>query len=77
MYINLIKEKVHKNGDITFGFDVDNELKNIVLKKYGKKKYTKKLGTLFILEGLRNGLINDVDKLFEEAKILNKIGKEI
>lgn len=73
MFITLVKEKVYKNGDIKFTFDVDDEFKSLVLKKYNKKTYTDKLGTLFILDVLRNDLISEIDKLFDKAKKLNNV----
>lgn len=73
MLIELKEEKKYKNGDTKFTFDIDDEFKSIVIKAYNKKTYTNKLGTLFILDSLRNSLVKDIDELFEKAKVLNNI----
>jgi len=72
MKIELIKERVLKNGDSIFTFELDAEVRKIIEQKYNKK-YSNSLAKLFILDALKNSLFNELDKDFEEAKKLNKI----
>jgi hypothetical protein len=72
MRLELTKEKRLKNGDNIFTFELDEEVKQVIEKKYNKK-YSVKLAKLFILEGLKNSLLNELDKDFEMAKKINKI----
>lgn len=73
MNITLIEEKKHKNGDTTFTFDMDKEFKEIVKKYFKKKKFTQKLGKLFIVEAIHERLIQELDKAIMETKKLNKL----
>ena len=73
MLINLVKEKEHKNGDITFTFDIDEDLKKAVKLKYNKKRYSDKLGKKFIIESLHKGMIQELNKMFVDMKKLNGI----
>jgi hypothetical protein len=72
MQLELTKEKLLKNGDSVFTFELDGDFKNVIEIKY-KKKYSTKLAKLFILEALKNYLFNELDKDFEKAKKLNKL----
>lgn len=71
MYIKLIKETTHKNGDVTYTYNIDKEFKNIIKKKYNKKRYTSKLGNRFMIEALYNRLQKNLDMAYLEAKKLN------
>ena len=73
MFINLVKEKEQKNGDIIFSFDIDNDLKQAVKLKYNKKRYSDKLGKKFIIEAIQTGMIQELNKMFVKMKKLNGI----
>ena len=72
MFIKFSKERTLKNGDSSFTFELDAEVRKIIEQKYNKK-YSNSLAKLFILDALKNSLFNELDKDFEEAKKLNKI----
>lgn len=73
MHVNMIEEKKHKNGDVTFSFDIDKEFKNAIKKKYNKKRFTEKLGKLFIIQVLQEILIEDLEEKIAKMRKLNKI----
>jgi len=76
MFIKFSKERTLKNGDSSFTFELDAEVRKVLEQKYNKK-YSNSLAKLFILDALKNSLknslFNELDKDFEEAKKLNKI----
>jgi heme oxygenase len=72
MKIELTKEKRLKNGDSIFTFELDMEVKNVIEQRYNKK-YSDNLARLFILDALKNSLVNELNKDFEKAKKLNRI----
>jgi 3-deoxy-D-arabino-heptulosonate 7-phosphate (DAHP) synthase class II len=72
MKIELIKERILKNGDSVLTFEFDAEVRQVIEQKYNKK-YSNSLAKLFILDALKNSLFNELDKDFEKAKRLNKI----
>jgi len=72
MKIEIIKERILKNGDCVFTFEFDAEVRKVIEQSYNKK-YSNSLAKLFILDALKNSLQNNLDKDFEEAKRLNKI----
>jgi hypothetical protein len=72
MQIKVIKERILKNGDSLFIFEFDKDFKKAIELRYNKK-YSANLARLFILEGLKNSLSNELDKEFDKAKKLNKI----
>ena len=67
MDTRLIKEKEHKNGDSTWTFDCDKEFKEAVKAKYGKKRYSDKIGKIFIIETLHRALVDNTLKELDEA----------
>jgi hypothetical protein len=75
MKIELTKEKILKNGDSLFTFELDMEVKKVIEQRYNKK-YSNNLAKLFILDALKNSLFNELNKSFEKAKKLNKIKEE-
>jgi hypothetical protein len=72
MRIELTKEKILKNGDSIFTFELDAEVRKVIEQRYNKK-YSDNLAKLFILDVLRNSLVKELDKDFDKAKKLNKI----
>lgn len=72
MKIEIIKERILKNGDRVLTFEFDAEVKKVIEQKYNKK-YSNSLAKLFILDALKNSLFNELDEDFENAKKLNKI----
>jgi hypothetical protein len=72
MKIEIIKERILKNGDCVFTFELDAEVKKIIEQKYNKK-YSNNLARLFILDALKNYLVRELDNDFDKAKKLNKI----
>jgi 16S rRNA A1518/A1519 N6-dimethyltransferase RsmA/KsgA/DIM1 with predicted DNA glycosylase/AP lyase activity len=72
MKIEIIKERILKNGDSVLTFELDEEVKKVIEQRYNKK-YSNNLAKLFILDALKNSLLNEIDADFERAKKLNKI----
>ena len=72
MKIELTKERLLKNGDAIFTFELDMEVRKIIEQKYNKK-YSDSLAKLFILDALKNSLLKELDNDFDKAKKLNKI----
>jgi hypothetical protein len=75
MFIKFSKEKILKNGDSVLTFEMDEDVKSAVEKKYNKK-FSGNLAKLFILEALENALLEELRDSFEKAKKLNHIKKE-
>jgi hypothetical protein len=72
MLIKFIEEKRFKNGDSRFTFEFDEEVKQIIEKKYNKK-YSNDLGKLFILDAFEAILFKELQILFKKARQLNKV----
>lgn len=80
MKMELIKEKEHKNGDVTFIFNFDDEFKEVVKSKYDLKRYSHKAGTRMVLQALHDYLVQEktkeLDVLFERTLEINGINRK-